>query len=396
MPFRCLYSKDVKNLMMAGRCISVSHVALGATRVMITCGLQGQAVGTAAAICKLRGTTPRGLLQSHVGELQQQLLKDGCYLIDLPNRDPRDLALSAKAVASSTAPPESLKAPRLVVHPLNCARAVMFQVAGPRIEKVALHLVSESDQPIEVKLGLRAAKSLGDFSAAADLATAVATVPPQRRGWVEFLLDAEVKPGFYYVWLAPAKQLGWSLFDRAPPETARAYRAAGQWQRMSECYTFQLTPGPEAPAGEVAKTPPRETMFVASNVHNGFARAIRGWPNAWRPDPKEPLPQWVELDFGRPVAFDTVHVTFQTKADRAVDFRLEAAERDRWRTLIAVTGNEDRRRVIGFERTSTPKLRLVVEKTAGDMGVCEIRVYDERDAGPGTGLPQGAPKNRSR
>ncbi len=52
IPFRSLYSKDIDNLMMAGRCISVSHVALGATRVMITCGLQGQAVGTAAALCK--------------------------------------------------------------------------------------------------------------------------------------------------------------------------------------------------------------------------------------------------------------------------------------------------------------------------------------------------------
>ena len=50
VPFRSLYSKDVRNLMMAGRCISVSHAALGATRVMITCGLQGQAVGTAAGV----------------------------------------------------------------------------------------------------------------------------------------------------------------------------------------------------------------------------------------------------------------------------------------------------------------------------------------------------------
>jgi hypothetical protein len=159
---------------------------------------------------------------------------------------------------------------------------------------------------------------------------------------------------------------------------------------MPECYTFKLTPGPEVAAGEVAKTPPRETMFVASNVNNGFARAIRGWPNAWRPDPRQPLPQWVELDFGRPVGFDTVHVTFQTKADRAVDFRLDAADGDRWKTLATVTGNEHRRRVIGFERTSTAKLRLVVEKTAGDMGVCEIRVYDERGDKPRTGLPQGS------
>lgn len=377
VPFRSLYSKDIENLMMAGRCISVSHVALGATRVMITCGLQGQAVGTAAGICKRRNTTPRGLLQSYIGELQQQLLKDGCYLIDLPNTDPRDLALGAKASASSMAPPEALKSPRLAVHPLNCPRAVMFKHPGPRLEKVALHLVSENPKPVRLSAGLRPAPALGDFTANTDLAKATATVPPNSQGWVEFPLQAPLEPGYYYVWLAPAEGVGWSLFDRAPPNTARAYRNAKGWQRMPECYAIRATPGPQFEKPQPAQLPPRETMFSPANVNNGFARAIRGWPNAWRPDPKQPLPQWVALDFGRRVPFNTVHVSFQTKADRAVDFRLEVPEKDGWRTLAAVQGNAQRRRVIAFERTKATALRLVVEKAAGDMGVCEIRVYDE-------------------
>jgi hypothetical protein len=106
IPFRSLYSKDIENLMMAGRCISVSRVALGATRVMVTCGLQGQAVGTAAALAKRYDVLPRELGQKYISELQQQLLKDGCYLIDLPNQDPQDLARQARAVrASSFSPP---------------------------------------------------------------------------------------------------------------------------------------------------------------------------------------------------------------------------------------------------------------------------------------------------
>jgi len=377
VPFRSLYSKDISNLMMAGRCISVSHVALGATRVMITCGLQGQAVGTAAGICKKRQTTPRGLLQSYIGELQQQLLKDGCYLVELPNSDPRDLALGAKARASSTAPPEALKTPTLALHPLNYPRAVMFRAQGPRIEKIALHLVSQHDKPTQVTLGLRAAPELGDFSATTDLARAAAIVPPKHRGWVEFPLQIDVKPGYYYAWLPPVPGVGWSLFDRPPADTIRAYRTAKEWHVMPECYTFRLTPPGDVPAAEPAKSPPRETMFAAGNVNNGFARAIRGWPNAWRPDPKQPMPQWVELDFGRPVTFNTVHVSFQTAADRAVDFRLEVPEGDAWKTLSSVRDNARRRRVINFERTKAAQLRLVIEKTAGDMGVCEIRVYDE-------------------
>ena len=89
IPFRCLYSRNVENLLMAGRNISATHLALSDTRVMLTCAVIGQAAGTGAALCVEHETTPRGVGAKHIAELQQQLLKDGAYLIDLPNRDPR-------------------------------------------------------------------------------------------------------------------------------------------------------------------------------------------------------------------------------------------------------------------------------------------------------------------
>ncbi len=101
IPFRALYSQNVDNLLMAGRNISASHVAMAATRVMMTCAIVGQAAGTGAALGVEHGTTPRGVCREHLGQLQQQLLKDGAWLVDLPNRDPRDLARSAEATASS-------------------------------------------------------------------------------------------------------------------------------------------------------------------------------------------------------------------------------------------------------------------------------------------------------
>jgi len=105
IPYRSLYSRNVGNLMMAGRNISVSHVALGTTRVMLTCGVIGHAAGTAAGICVEEKTLPRGVYREHIAALQQQLLKEGAYLIALPNRDPADLARAAAATASSEASP---------------------------------------------------------------------------------------------------------------------------------------------------------------------------------------------------------------------------------------------------------------------------------------------------
>jgi len=74
IPFRCLYSTNIDNLMMAGRCLSASHVGLGGPRVMNTCGQMGVAAGTAAALCKAYWTTPRAVDQYHADELRGLLL----------------------------------------------------------------------------------------------------------------------------------------------------------------------------------------------------------------------------------------------------------------------------------------------------------------------------------
>ncbi|MDX1638582.1 MAG: FAD-dependent oxidoreductase [Balneolaceae bacterium] len=70
LPFRTLYSKDIDNLMMAGRCFSCSHIGLGGPRVMNTCGQMGVAVGFAAHLCLKHNTTPRGVGKNNISELR--------------------------------------------------------------------------------------------------------------------------------------------------------------------------------------------------------------------------------------------------------------------------------------------------------------------------------------
>ncbi|MCR4621125.1 MAG: FAD-dependent oxidoreductase [Clostridiales bacterium] len=80
IPYRCLYSKNIRNLLFAGRNISVTHWVLSSCRVMGTCALLGQAVGTAAAIAAREGCDPREVYISHLSELKQLLIEDDCYL----------------------------------------------------------------------------------------------------------------------------------------------------------------------------------------------------------------------------------------------------------------------------------------------------------------------------
>lgn len=103
IPLRILIAKGMSNLMMAGRNVSVTHAALGTVRVMGTTALMGQAAGTAAAIAVRAGIPVRDVPERAIRDVQQALLRDGCFLPNAANEDPRDLARSAAVRASSEA-----------------------------------------------------------------------------------------------------------------------------------------------------------------------------------------------------------------------------------------------------------------------------------------------------
>ncbi len=77
IPYRCFYSRNIPNLFMAGRCISVTHEALGTTRVMKTCGMMGEVVGKAASLCRLHNCLPRDIYYNYWSELDALLKLPG-------------------------------------------------------------------------------------------------------------------------------------------------------------------------------------------------------------------------------------------------------------------------------------------------------------------------------
>ena len=103
IPLRSLYSRNVVNLFMAGRNISASYVAFTSARVMATCAVEGQAVGTAAAQCVETGLTPRQLAGDarQIARLQETLLRDDQSIKGRRNQDGSDLARTATVTASA-------------------------------------------------------------------------------------------------------------------------------------------------------------------------------------------------------------------------------------------------------------------------------------------------------
>ncbi len=119
IPFGSLYSKNIDNLMMVGRCISTTHVGLGPVRVQLTAGIMGQAVATAAYLCKKYVTDPRGVRNNYIDELQQLLIKDGLYIPGVYHHDTDDLALNSTVYATSYS---FGGAPKNVINGKTCKR----------------------------------------------------------------------------------------------------------------------------------------------------------------------------------------------------------------------------------------------------------------------------------
>ncbi|MCL2034814.1 MAG: FAD-dependent oxidoreductase [Oscillospiraceae bacterium] len=144
IPYRCLYSRNIDNLYLAGRIISCSHMAFASSRVMGTCAVVGQAVGTAAAIAIRKGKLPRQA-GDDIAEIQQQLLRDDCYIPGIAGSDPLDLAKTAKITSSShlnAFPPSSVVngISRTVKEGANCWRQAVAEQPWLQLE-----LESEKD-----------------------------------------------------------------------------------------------------------------------------------------------------------------------------------------------------------------------------------------------------------
>ena len=385
VPFRCLYSKNIDNLLFAGRHVSVTHIALGTVRVQATLSVLGQAAGTAAAMCVSENITPRGIYGKRMFALQQQLLKDDCYIPELKNEDPADLARAATVVASSTCQYEIFDKRSYVAdtrsrHPLNMRRAVMFnRGVDEKIGAMYALLCNNTDKPVKLQMHLRGAQANEDYSAKEDIAVAEVTLAPGRR-YVKFNFDAVVKDPFVWFYLDRTAGVEWELKKSPRIEGSRAYggtTSAGWSSVPSQQYASYLSP-------------PIKMMenYAPQSVIDGVARIVGTDKHCWVSDPEQPLPQWIELDFGKAVNLSSVRLTFDTELNARFpaapvpkqcvrDYRIAILKDGNWVEIAKVENNFMRHCVHDFEPTTATKVRVTVDATNGDPSarIFEIRAY---------------------
>jgi len=201
IPLRILLANDCDNLMMAGRNVSVTHAALGTVRVMGTTAIMGEAAGVAAAVGLARGHGFDEILAQDIGEIQQRLLANGCFLPNYHSLDVKNLARLAKVSASSEisvagVAPETIgfhdglkvwrDQPQYGIEKLETRRGQLIATSGGRVESLEICLSNDSATLETLELRLYAAEHIWDYRTepGTPLAAGKLIVPPGKNLWV--------------------------------------------------------------------------------------------------------------------------------------------------------------------------------------------------------------------
>ena len=161
IPYRCLYSRNIKNLFLTGRIISASHVAFASSRVMATGAYLGQAVGMAAFIAKKNGLQPKELNEKEtMKSLQLELMKSGQHIPGMVISDTADLAQSASITASSEMSLEEI--PFDFMKNLDVSAGQMIPLKAGKIPSFTFSLESSEETTLQVEL--RISSKSGNFS----------------------------------------------------------------------------------------------------------------------------------------------------------------------------------------------------------------------------------------
>ncbi|MGW9111984.1 FAD-dependent oxidoreductase [Microbacterium sp. NPDC055683] len=419
IPFRSLYSRDVVNLLMAGRDISATHVAFGSTRVMATCGAVGEGAGTGAALAARLGVRPRAIAREHADLLRQVLLRQDAPVFGVRDEDPDDLARTAGVTASSWRrgiddDSDGDEGERfLLAHDTG----VLVPV-DPRLEGVDVLVDVTRETTLRAALwttGRRqnAVPVRRELSVSVELAASDA---PQ---WVRLPFDwSPAAPESVVVVLEENPDVAVRLRDEQVPGVLTLMRRAqadgGENVAVDESEAVVAWPAiPLRGRTMRARLHPETLAYAPDRAVGGYQRYYGG-PQMWvseasgRPGapsalaeqpPAQTLDEHLLLEWDAPRRIAQVRIVFDDDVDVELNtlhhhrtpepvfpelvraYAVEARVEGVWREVVAVDGNRRRHRVHDLDApVDADALRLSIRATNGarDARVVALRAYPHR------------------
>ncbi len=291
IPYRCMYSRNVRNLFLAGRILSVSHVAFGSTRVMATLAHAGQAVGMAAALCRRNSLLPAQLAESsRIDRLRLELARTGQYMPGYRLEDPDDLTRTASLSCSSEYLLDNLPADG-PMRRLQQSVAQLLPVAAGPVPDVTF-LIS-ADRATRLRFELRGSSRPGNFTPDVLLAAHEVEVSAGQNRPITFSPGVRVdRPQYLFYTLLGNPDLTVHCSSQRVTGVLSVYHRGTQRPPADigveefEFWTPERRPGGHNLACRVS---PPVSLFGVSNIRSGVDRPTDG-PNAWVADPRDPRP----------------------------------------------------------------------------------------------------------
>ncbi|MBP5294228.1 MAG: FAD-dependent oxidoreductase, partial [Lachnospiraceae bacterium] len=399
IPYRCLYSVNIENLLMAGRDISCTHMALGTVRLENTIAAIGQAAGTAASLCVRLAEDPRGIGQRHLGALQQELIKNDQFIPGFKNEDPDDPCLTASVTASSYSTNEvynHVAGTDDSLAPMTEPRRTAFLVLRPdcpEIRTVSLRLYSEHKEPVAVTMHYENSGYRAWTDHAFHAERAVTALVPPGEHWVSFpveiahLENRRTYGSIVQVQLDPAEGIWWRRSENLSFYCMRSeLQTDGSWKETVSKGYFAFAGDPHFKPADCRP----------ENVINGYSRIVDPEHFEWVSDPSETMPQWIELRFQKPETIHSVSVVFDTDLsnpgtcwtskrpavpETVKDYVVEVLAGTQWVKVAEVRDNFMRKRTHAFEPCAVCAVRVTVLATNGDPSARIMEIRAEKVSG---------------
>lgn len=399
IPYRTMYSRNIRNLFLTGRLISATHIAFGSTRVMATCAHNGQAVGMAAALCHENELLPADIVQpERMHELQQRLLRSGQYIPGVSGHDENDLAHCAEITASSTWHVDELPSsgefssqdkPYALLMPMMMGQMPAITLRIDSQEQTLVHAeLWQSSRPgnttpdvflsklqIEIPAGENQPVEIAFDYVAKDPCHLFVIIPPISHGYLH--LSKVQVPGML------------TLTQKMNGAVAKSIIQSPPIGSGIDTFSFWLPDRrPFARNLAVSFSPPLN-VYEPSMVINGFARPWCG-TNAWVPSSLDSTPS-LHLAWNSPQTLSTIEMTFDTDFDHPMEsvllthperimpacIRAYSVVTDEGKTIFNVSNNHQTRQKLHLDTPiMTSGIRInILEWGSSLPAIYEVRCY---------------------
>ncbi|QUI25300.1 FAD-dependent oxidoreductase [Vallitalea pronyensis] len=390
IPYRSCFSVNVPNLLLAGRCMSTTHVAFGSTRVMATLGVLGQSLGIAASLMHTYHMTPRALSEERLHELKQELLHNDLCFFDNKNQDTSDLAKQATIQVSSTQATENMA----MTHSKSLDEPIgLILPVASHLECLNLYVKAHEDTALVYEIWTPNKKENYSPKACIKQSSMHLTADDTFR-WISLPADCATSAGKVMIKLIPNPKLSLgfnhekmngiiTLIQKPLPEhttftsieTHHIRRSL--WVKSQDTLCFQY----DDPTN----------IYGPKSLINGYSRNYR-LPNLWLSRPSKEA--WINMTFDEPkvirqmtLTFDSdlnffydnleIHYDFNAIPELVKDYQVIASYEGSDQVIATVEGNYQRVNHLTFDGVTADTINIKMTATNGStrFGVYEVNVY---------------------